>query len=156
MYNSVRYDEQSFSSIIFENINDITSQCIVSDVDSDSYIIHTHSITVQYIKCAIRKIKLGKSDSIEQLSSNNFKNGTRMLNVYISLLFTCMLTHGMPPSGLLLSTIVPIPKNKRGNMSDSANYRAIALSCLLCKLFDTISIILLFGQFNNRLSPVWI
>ena len=63
-----------------------------------------------------------------------------MLNVYISLLFTCMLTHGMPPSGLLLSTIVPIHKNKRGNLSDSSNYIAIALSSLLCKLFDTIII----------------
>ena len=63
-----------------------------------------------------------------------------MLNVYISRLFTCMLTHGMPPSGLLLSTIVPIPKNKRGNLRDSSNYRTIALSSLLCKLFDTIII----------------
>ena len=140
LYNSVRYDEQSFSSIISENTDDIKSQCIVSDVDSDCDIIHTHSITVQQIKCAISKMQSGKSDSIEQLSSDNFKNGTHMLNVYISLLFTCMLTHGIPPSGLLLSTIIPIPKNKRGNMSDSSNYRAIALSSLLCKLFDTIII----------------
>ena len=28
-----------------------------------------------------------------------------------------MLTHGVPLSGLLLSTIVPIPKNKRDNLS---------------------------------------
>ena len=27
------------------------------------------------------KLKLGKSDSIEQLSSDNFKNGTHLLNV---------------------------------------------------------------------------
>ena len=33
LYNSVRYDEQSFSSIISENIDDIKLQCIVSDVD---------------------------------------------------------------------------------------------------------------------------
>ena len=140
LYNSVRYDEQSFSSIIWENTDDIKSQCIVFDVDSDCDIIHTHSITVQQIKCAISKMQSGKSDSNEQLSSDNFKNGTHMLNLYISLLFTCMLTHGIPPSGLLLSTIIPIPKNKRGNMSDSSNYRAIALSSLLCKLFDTIII----------------
>ena len=81
------------------------------------FIIHTHSITVQQIKCAISKLKLGKSDSIEQLSSENFKNGTHMLNIYISLLFTCMFTHGMPPSGFLLSTIVPISKNKRDTLS---------------------------------------
>ena len=72
LYNSVRYDEQSISSIISENIDDIKSQCIVSDVDSDCDIMHTHSITVQQIKCAISKLKPGKSDSIEQLSSDNF------------------------------------------------------------------------------------
>ena len=48
-----------------------------------------------------------------------------------------MLTHSMPPSGLLLSTIVPVPKNRRGNLSDSSIYRAIALSSSLCTLFDT-------------------
>ena len=51
-----------------------------------------------------------------------------------------MLTHGIPPSGLLLSTIDPIPKIKRGNLSDSSNNRAIALSSQLCKIFDTIII----------------
>ena len=80
----------------------LSRSIIVSDVDSDCDIIHTHSITVQQIKCAISKLKPGKSDSIEQLSSDNFKNGIHMLNVYISLLFTCMFTHGMSQSGLLL------------------------------------------------------
>ena len=59
------------------------------------------------------------------------------------LYFTFIYLHACPryaPSGLLLSTIVPIPKNKRGNLSDSSYYRAIALSSLLCKLLDTIII----------------
>ena len=30
-----------------------------------------------------------------------------------------MLTHGVAKAGLLLSTLVPIPKNKRRNKSDS-------------------------------------
>ena len=66
LYNSVRYDEQSFSSIISENTDDIKSQCIVSDVDSDCNIIHTHSITVQQIKCAISKMQSG---NLTQLNS---------------------------------------------------------------------------------------
>ena len=66
--------------------------------------------------------------------SDNFKNGTKKLNIYISLLFTCMLIHGTAPGGILLSKLVPIPKNKRGNKSDSSNYRVIAIS----KMFDLI------------------
>ena len=43
------------------------------------------------------------------------------------------------PGGLLLSTLVPIPKNKRENKTDSNNYyRAIAISSLLGKLFELI------------------
>ena len=61
----------------------------------------------------------------------------------ISLLFTSMLSHGVAPTGLLLSTctiMVPVPKDKRGSKSDSNNYRAIAISSILGKLFDSIII----------------
>ena len=51
-----------------------------------------------------------------------------------------MLSHGVAPSGLLLSTMVPVPKDKRGNKSDSSNYRAIAISSILGKLLDSIII----------------
>ena len=49
-----------------------------------------------------------------------------------------MLSHGTAHAGLLLSTMVPLIKHKRGNKFDSNNYRAIAISSLLGKLFDTI------------------
>ena len=54
--------------------------------------------------------------------SDNFKNGTPRLNICISLFLTAMLVHGIALGALLLSTLVPIPKNKRGNKSDSSNY----------------------------------
>ena len=38
-----------------------------------------------------------------------------------------MLTHGVASSGLLLSTMIPVPKNKRGSKSDPSNYRTIAI-----------------------------
>ena len=46
-----------------------------------------------------------------------------LLFSYNSMLFRMMLTYGVVPQGLLLSTLVPIPKNKRGNKCDSKNYR---------------------------------
>ena len=56
------------------------------------------------------KLKSGKSDCIDGILSDNFKNGTPRLFTLISLLFTGMLTHGIAPAGLLLSISVPIPK----------------------------------------------
>ena len=49
------------------------------------------------------------------------------------MLFSIMLTHGVAPDGLLLSTLVHIPKNTRGNEGDSNNYRQLAISSLLGK-----------------------
>ena len=95
----------------------------------------------------------GKNKCIDGLSSDNFKNGTHFLNVYISLLFSSMLVHGTAPAGLLLFTLVPLIKNKRGNKCDSNNYRVIAISTgsLLGKLFD---IIILKGQCTSLTTDV--
>ena len=54
------------------------------------------------------------------------------------MLFTAMLVHGKAPGDLLLSTLVPIPKNKRCNKSDSSNYRAIAISIYSAKIIHII------------------
>ena len=79
---------------------------------------------------SVAKLKLGKSGCFQQIFSDNIINGTHKLCVYILLLFLCMLdllVHVSPPARLLLSTIVPIPKDRRRNRSKSTNYKAIAL-----------------------------
>ena len=60
--------------------------------------------------------------------------------VILCLMFNSMLTHGYTPDDLLLSTIISIPKDNRGSMSSSDNYRGISMSNSLCKLFDYIFI----------------
>ena len=111
--------------------------------------MHTHVINVEQIVDSVAKLKLGKLDCSHQLFSNYIINGTHKLYVYISLLFLCMLVNGSLPAELLLSTIVPIPKDKRGNLSNSANYRAIALGSLLCKMFDNF---VLDKHYDNLMS----
>ena len=79
---------------------------------------------VEHVSNAITHLKSEKSDNFEGLTSDNFRNGTHLLNVYMSLLFSIMLSHGTAPAGLLLPIMVPLIKNKRGNKCDSNNYKA--------------------------------
>ena len=44
------------------------------------------------------------------------------------------------PEDLLLSTIISIPKDNRGSMNSSDNYRCISLSNSICKLYDYVFI----------------
>ena len=139
LYNSVSYETDQLATITNNNMKDITMYCMNARTCNDNdNIVHTHYVTHDQVQCAINKIKPGKSDCIDGMLSDNFKNGTPRLNICISLLFTAMLVHGIASGALLLSTLVPIPKNKRGNKSDSSNYRAIAISSLLGKIFDII------------------
>ena len=142
MYNSVTSDKHSLDNIFNINIQEILSICNDPDIVHSSN-MHTHVINVEQIVDSVAKLKLGKSDCSQQIFSDN------IMYVYISLLFSCMLVYGSPPAGLLLSTIVPIPKDKRGNRSNSGNYRAIALRNLFFKMFNNI---VLAKHYDNLMS----
>ena len=64
----------------------------------------------------------------------------------IYILFTFMLIHSVSPGDLLLFSLVPIPKNKRDTKFNSNNYRQIAISSILGKIFD---IIVLDAQYDS-------
>merc|ERR1711888_135129 len=91
---------------------------------------HSHSITVQEVKDAICKLKQVKKEE-NGLYSNHFKYGTQRLYIMITLLFNCMLTHGIAPDDLLLGTMIPLIKNSRGNKQCSDNYRSLTIGTVI-------------------------
>ena len=54
----------------------------------------------------------------------------------LSVCFTCMFTHSCMPSSMIKPLIVPLVKNKCGNLADKNNYRPIALSSIASKVFE--------------------
>ena len=97
-----------------------------------------HSFSITDVSCAVTKLKHNKSDGRLGHSTDHIIYGTNKLCLYLSLLFTGMLRHGYIPNSMLISTMVPIPKNKKKSLNNSENYRAISLSSILGKLLDLI------------------
>ena len=58
----------------------------------------------------------------------------------LSLSFSMCLSHGYLPSALIKTTIVPMVKNKSGNLIDSNNYmyRPIAIATITSKLLESV------------------
>eukprot|EP00118_Oscarella_pearsei_P020144 m.217288 g.217288 ORF g.217288 m.217288 type:complete len:226 (+) comp39881_c1_seq2:865-1542(+) len=54
----------------------------------------------------------------------------------LGVLFTAMFHHSFVPRQFLTSFLVPIVKDKRGDVSDSNNYRGIALSSVISKVLE--------------------
>jgi len=58
--------------------------------------------------------------------------------LHIALLFSAMTVHGIVFDDLLVSSIIPIPKAKNINCTESTYYRGIALSSIFGKILDRI------------------
>ena len=75
---------------------------------------------------------------LDGISAECFKFSNTKIHVLLSLLFSMCPSHGYLPSTLNKTTIVPIVKNKSGNLSDSNNYRPIAIATITSKLLESV------------------
>ena len=104
-----------------------------------------------------------------RINSESLKHADHLVCLLLSSCFICMFTHCYMPSSMVKSIIVPLVKNKCGNLADKNNYRPIALFnmsfCFALKIIygltlinlnssSHISLIFLFMLLQNLLSKV--
>ena len=116
-------------------------QLAVSAVNSAS-LDTVGRITPELIKEACSKLKPGKSDPVYRFSSDCFKNASSSLYSLLALILKSCTVHSHVSQVLLLSTLVPLVKDKLGNINSSKNYRSVAISSILLKLIDWVIILL--------------
>ena len=80
---------------------------------------------------------------IQALRSICFKRGPASLCPHLSCKIQCFLIYGYVPHRLLLATIIPLIKNKFGDMESSDNYHSIAIGSVVLKIIDWIVLLLL-------------
>ena len=97
------------------------------------------------IKEAMDKIKPNKSDPLFDFSSDCLKNAPVILYDQLADLLKSFLVHSHVPNSLLTATLVPIVKDKLGDLGTTKNYRSIAISSLLLKLIDWV-VMILYGD----------
>ena len=97
-------------------------------------------VTALDVRKAISKLKSGKSDGIDGFMSDHIIHASDKFCVIVGMLINAMLTHGHNPSQLLNIVVKSIPKDMRGSLHSSNNYRGISLCNALCKLIDLIII----------------
>jgi hypothetical protein len=93
-------------------------------------------VTVKDVIEAVSRLKPGEYDGCMGLSSDHVRRVCDEWYIHVSMLLSALTVHGSITDHLSTSTILPIPKGKSLNYSDSTNYRGIALSCIISKIFD--------------------
>ena len=143
-YNTVSFNKIEMNELMQDVTSDIKHRCIEGGCNSQ------HQISVTNIESAIKHIKSNKKDGFDDVSTSHLIHASSVLNIQKSLLFTAMLHHGFSPSQFRFSKLIPIVKNRRKSLHDSNNYRAIALSSIMGKVFDWVLLELCSSSFNNN------
>ena len=86
----------------------------------------------------IKKLACGKSAGPDGVHGESIKFAHPRLYVLLSICFSLCFTHGYMSADMMKTTIVPIIKNKCGNLADSNNYRPIAIPTIVSNLFGSI------------------
>ncbi len=94
-------------------------------------------ISLHEVKSAIQALKADKTDGCG-FYSNHIIHGGDALHDRITFLLNVMFSHGHTPKALLKAKIISIPKDRLGNLSNSDNYRGIALCIALGKVVDLV------------------
>ena len=92
---------------------------------------------VEVFNC-VRSLKNGKSCGIDGLQSEHLKYATDRLSILLCFLFNAMIVHGYMCQELMDTILIPIIKDKKGNLSSKDNYRPIALTSVLSKVLESI------------------
>ncbi|XP_077865240.1 uncharacterized protein LOC144351799, partial [Saccoglossus kowalevskii] len=86
------------------------------------------------IQCSIHELAVGKSTGPDGISAEHIKHAHDRVLILFSLLFTAAHFHGYLPPNMLETTLVPIVKNKNGDITSAGNYRLIATATAISKL----------------------
>ena len=83
-----------------------------------------------------QKLPLNKAPGPDCISAEHLLCADETLRFFSVNCLTCVLFTGIYPIPALNTTIVPICKNKNGNMSDTSNYRTAAVATVVSKLHE--------------------
>lgn len=132
LYNCVSFSPDDMDVLL----SDMNVKC--SSVCRTSLCYDNHCVSVNDVERAVKKLKVSKADSTDLLSSDHFIFACKELYVHISMLLTMALQHADVPGALAHSVLVPILKNAKKSKSDASNYRSIAISSIIGKIFDNV------------------
>ena len=101
----------------------------------------TEIVSAQEVAVAVKDLKLGKSCGLDSLAAEHFRYASEKLHILLSLCFTCMLRHSYVPKCFSNTVIVPVIKDKKGNVTDVDNYRPIAITSIASKILEKILLV---------------
>lgn len=119
------------------------------EFDAESRDAHVSTLVLaKDIRDAIKRMTGGKSPGHDGLSVEHLRHAGFHLPRVLAMFFNICFVHSYLPPDLMKTLVVPIVKNKTGDVSDKSNYRPISLAAVVAKVLDSV----LNSYLNKRLK----
>ena len=118
---------------LLKSSTNITDKDVVCTSFKEMCFNHGMHVSVTEVLDLVQCLSHDKATGMDGLSGESLKFADPILALLLSICFTCMFKHSYHPVSMLDSVVVPLVKNKNGDLSDKNNYRPIALSSTISK-----------------------
>ena len=123
---------------LFNSVNDTDDQPYVLSYIRN-YLDNTDAVvTVDDTICAMKKLPNNTSPGYDGLMSEHFKHASHRLYVLMAIALQSLMKHGFYSQQFMTTMLVPILKNKNGDIASKSNYWPIALLTVASKILETI------------------
>ena len=93
-------------------------------------------VNVNEVRDCVKSLKCGKAAGIDGISAEHFKYAHEQLNILLAIVFSAMFVHNYLPNNLMTNIIIPVVKDKCGDVTSKGNYRPIAITTVCSKLLE--------------------
>ena len=90
------------------------------------------------MKKAVNELGTSKSCGLDNISVQSIKLSSDLILSHLSSFSSMCRQHSFIPEEVSDSYITPIVKNRNSDHSDASNYRPIAVSSIISKIFETV------------------
>jgi Reverse transcriptase (RNA-dependent DNA polymerase)/Endonuclease-reverse transcriptase len=127
---------QAFQSVFTKEDKSCRDIFMKKNANSINYKSTNDGISEAEIMTTIDKLKEGKSPGPDEIPATIIKKFKELLIKPITILFNNSYQAGMIPDIWRCANVSPI--FKKGKKDDPLNYRPVSLTCILCKMLETI------------------
>ena len=121
-----------YSSLLNSSKDTSSKDFVINTINSS--ISNISDFSVSDLMDGVKNLKDSKASV--NLCAEHLKNAHESIFVISSMLFNTMILHNFLPESMMNTIIVPILKDKNGDIQDCDNYRPLALTCIFSKLFE--------------------
>ena len=119
-----------------DDINSVNEYSKLCDSHKDA-VQSLPIIEVEVIERCINSLKCNKAAGFDGIVSESLLHCHPSIIIHLKLLFTMMMKHSYIPNAFSAGVIIPIIKDKGGDLSSVDNYRPITLSPVISKVFES-------------------